>query len=118
MRKYHEAALLSASDPVNFTGCRHCTFLDLRELAGGEQFEAASDPGAELLQQKGIEHERAFLSSLIERKLRITQILDNCTLEKRVEHTRRAMREGVSRHLSGRSARASLAWLCGLFEAR
>ena len=41
MRSYLGSALFSASDLVNFTGCRHCTFLDLRDLLNGEDFKGA-----------------------------------------------------------------------------
>ena len=41
MHSYLGSALFSASDLVNFTGCRHCTFLDLRDLLNGEDFKGA-----------------------------------------------------------------------------
>src|SRR6266436_1294999 len=95
MRSYLGSALFSASDLVNFTGCRHCTFLDLRDLLNGEEFRGASEPQAELLRQKGLEHERAFLSSLMDRGFCIAEIATHLTLEERVILTRKAMSEGA-----------------------
>src|SRR6266704_4709688 len=83
MRSYLGSALFSASDLVNFTGCRHCTFLDLRDLLNGEEFRGASEPQAELLRQKGLEHERAFLSSLMDPGFCIAEIATHLTLEER-----------------------------------
>ena len=62
MRIYNGLTLFAASDLINFTGCRHATFLDLRFLNDPQPQE--TDPQAELLQQKGLDHERAFLATL------------------------------------------------------
>jgi predicted RecB family nuclease len=94
MRSYLASALFSASDLVNFTGCLHCTFLDLRDLLNDEKLKGTSDSQAELLQQKGVEHEQAFLSSLMDSGFRIAEVPTNLTLEERVILTRQAMSEG------------------------
>ena len=57
--------LLSASDLVNFLGCRHATYLDLRDLTDPlEIFER--DAATVLIFEKGLEHERRYLASLKE----------------------------------------------------
>ena len=51
MRRYHDELLYSATDLVNFLGCRHATFLDRRQLDAPIPL-AESDPYLQLLQQK------------------------------------------------------------------
>ena len=60
MMKRNGATLFSASDLVNFLGCAHATFLDLGNLEVPTLFPP-DDDATVLLQQKGIEHERAYL---------------------------------------------------------
>jgi hypothetical protein len=93
MRKYQNLNLFSASDLVNFTGCRHCTFLDLKNIAAGHEKE--TDPQAQLLQKKGIEHEQAFLASLIASGLKVVEIPFNRSLDDRVSETTKAMHGGA-----------------------
>ena len=53
----------SATDLVNYLGCRHATYLDMRSLE--EDLEKAeSDETMRLLQRKGLEHEKAYLERL------------------------------------------------------
>ena len=55
--------LLSASDLVNFLGCRHATYLDRRNLA--DQVEIPErDAATSLIFEKGLEHERQHLASI------------------------------------------------------
>jgi uncharacterized protein len=60
MLRYGGQTLYSASDLVNFMGCEHATVLDVGNLVVPASFAPDND-SAVLLQQKGIEHERAFL---------------------------------------------------------
>lgn len=55
--------LFSAGDLVNFMGCTHATFLDLRNLDTPAVFPE-EDEQTKLLQEKGFEHERAYLDQL------------------------------------------------------
>jgi predicted RecB family nuclease len=93
MRRYNDELLYSATDLVNFLGCRHATFLDRRQLDAPVPL-AESDPYLLLLQQKGIEHERAYLEQL---RLEGTQIIEigEGSLEDRAAQTRTAMDQGV-----------------------
>ena len=61
MRNYGGRTIFSASDLVNFMGCGHATVLDVRNLVSPTTF-AADDENAVLLQEKGIQHERAYLT--------------------------------------------------------
>ncbi len=86
--------LFSASDLVNFLGCAHATVLDLRHLAKPAAF-AADDEQAVLLQQKGIEHERAYLSRLVTEGREVIEIPAHGGLSERVGRTLAAMRNGA-----------------------
>jgi predicted RecB family nuclease len=63
MFRKESTTLFSASDLVNFMGCAHATFLDLRNLDAPVAFPA-EDEQTKLLQEKGFEHERAYLERL------------------------------------------------------
>ncbi len=95
MREDGGEILYSASDLVNFLGCRHATFLDLRQLADPVTFDA--DPTThELLQKKGLAHERAHLKRLRADGRRIAEIPDeNLKLDTRIAATLAAMRDGA-----------------------
>lgn len=93
MRIHDDLPLFAASDLVNFTGCRHSTFLDLRFLNDPQPQE--TDPLAELLQQKGLDHERAFLTALSQQPRAIVSIPSTRSLDERIDETRRAMHSGV-----------------------
>ena len=73
MHRDKKGIVFSASDLVNYIGCEHCTFLDLSR-SDGERAPAKSDPLQELLKQKGIEHERNYLSTLSRRGLRVAEV--------------------------------------------
>lgn len=65
MKLLHSNIQLSATDLVNFLGCRHLSELD-RSLAFSEiSAPDFYDPAHELLKQKGLEHEKAYEQSLI-----------------------------------------------------
>jgi uncharacterized protein len=86
--------LFSATDLVNFLGCGHASFLDLRQLRSPVELPPP-DPQAALLQEKGLEHERAYLAALKERGLHVAEIDAELPLEQRVALTREAMTAGA-----------------------
>jgi uncharacterized protein len=58
------AIALSATDVANHLSCRHLTSLNL-QLARGERRPPDFDnPHAKVLQQRGREHEEAYVASL------------------------------------------------------
>jgi hypothetical protein len=63
MREEGGLRFYSASDLVNYLGCAHATFCDLRQLAQPVEL-SEDDKYAALLQEKGFEHERAYLERL------------------------------------------------------
>jgi hypothetical protein len=64
----HVGLIFSATDLVNFLGCRRATFLDRRHLDEPMPL-GAEDPLLVLLQQKGIAHEQRYLEKLRTHKL-------------------------------------------------
>lgn len=93
MLRYQGRTIFSASDLVNFMGCVHATTFDTINLTEPTAFPP-DDDSAVLLQQKGIEHELAFLARLRGEGHTVAEIAVTGTLEQRVEATRRAMRDG------------------------
>ena len=87
--------LFSASDLVTFLGCRHATLLDLKAAQGGPKPPEQHDAQTELLQQKGLEHEAAYLERLRSEGLAVETISSSATLDERVAATRAAMQRGV-----------------------
>jgi predicted RecB family nuclease len=93
MLRHQGRTLFSASDLVNFMGCAHATTFDTINLTEPATFPA-DDDSAVLLQQKGIEHELAYLARLRDEGRIVTEIPSGGTLEQRVDATRRAMADG------------------------
>jgi hypothetical protein len=58
--------ILSATDLAAFSGCGHRTWLDHARAHGLIERERFEDKRLELLQQRGIEHEDAYLRRLEE----------------------------------------------------
>jgi hypothetical protein len=68
--------LFSASDLVNFLGCKHATYLDLRNLAD-EVAIPERDAATVLIFEKGLEHEKRYLAALKARGLPVVEIIWN-----------------------------------------
>lgn len=94
MRRHEQGLLFSATDLVNFLGCRHATFLDLRQLLQPVELPPP-DEILELLAEKGLEHERAHLATLKAHSPSVMEIDSTLPLERRVAFTRDAMRAGT-----------------------
>lgn len=84
--------LFSASDLVNFMGCVHATFLDLRNLDAPVTFPA-EDEQTRLLQEKGFEHERAYLERLRSEGCSVIEI-DGEDIVEKAARTRAALGAG------------------------
>lgn len=94
MQRRDGTTLFSASDLVNFMGCTHATVLDLVQL--DHPVELAPDgEQAKLLQEKGMEHERAYLARLRAEGRTIVEIDGEGGIEGRAERTRAALRDGA-----------------------
>jgi predicted RecB family nuclease len=88
--------ILSATDLNNYLGCRHATFLDLDALIKGRKPSEKSDPHAELLAKKGLEHEARYLETLRAAGTDMVSIARHGALGDKVAATRAAMAAGAS----------------------
>src|SRR3984893_17372720 len=87
--------LLSASDLVNFLGCRHATYLDLRNLTD-EVVISEREAATVLIFEKGIEHEKRYLAALKARGLPVVEITaEGFDVPERTRLSREAMRAGA-----------------------
>jgi predicted RecB family nuclease len=86
--------IYSATDLVNFLGCRHATFLDRRNL-DEPMPTAEEDPLMVLLQEKGMAHERRYLEKLKADGREVTQIPGEGSLKSRHSATIEAMQAGA-----------------------
>ncbi|MHB1344052.1 MAG: TM0106 family RecB-like putative nuclease [Thermoleophilia bacterium] len=64
MRQAADELLLSATDLANHLACRHVTTLEHGAALGHVSRPFWTDPAAEVLQERGMEHERAYLEHL------------------------------------------------------
>ena len=93
MRIRHSVVTLSATDLANHLSCRHLTTLDHR-LAKGELAEPSWDnPHLKVLQQRGLEHERAYIEILRSKGLGVIDLSDEPE-ETAIDATRAAMEGG------------------------
>ena len=65
---------LSASDLANHLGCRYLTALDLAAAEGRIDSPMWRDPGLAVLQERGLEHEQAYLDHLAGDGVTITRL--------------------------------------------
>ena len=95
MQQYDNGQILySPSDLVIFLGCRHAHFLDFKSLS--EDMEAAETSTiGQLLQQKGLEHEAAYLKRLKDEGKTVVEIPKERSLLDRASLTLEAMRSGA-----------------------
>lgn len=94
MREEKGIRFYAATDLVNYLGCAHATSCDLRQLTNPVELPE-DDEHAALLQEKGIEHERAYLERLRKEGRSVAEISSEGSLETRVNATRAAMRGGA-----------------------
>src|SRR5260370_8963466 len=87
--------VLAGSDWVNFVGCRHGAWLDLRDLAEPVEIPAR-DAATVLIFEKGIEHEKRHLASLKARGLSVVEVPgEGFDIAERTALTREVMRAGA-----------------------
>src|SRR5271165_2556016 len=74
MKERDGTVYVSATDLANHLSCRHLTTVDLR-LAKGEIAEPRWDnPHARVLQQRGLEHEKAYIDGLRAKGLSVVDL--------------------------------------------
>ncbi|WP_137823020.1 TM0106 family RecB-like putative nuclease [Pseudomonas sp. D(2018)] len=96
MHRVDGVRLFSASDICNYLECQHLTATDLIHLVSPLEKAADSDENR-LIQEKGLEHEAAYLDHLRQQHLTVVDIAASGagSLDERVERTRQAMEQGV-----------------------
>src|SRR5689334_9807816 len=87
------APLFFATDLTNFLACRHLTALERLAAHKRAKRPFFDDPMIELLQQRGLEHERAYVEHLAQSGKRIVAIARESA--DAFGETLRAMRDGV-----------------------
>ena len=96
MKLYLDKPLYSATDLLNFLGCRHATVLDIEIMSGMLRRPNSADDGyLEILKEKGMEHERLYLEKLKAEGRSIAEIDRDPSMEVMAERTRQAMRSGA-----------------------
>lgn len=94
MKKLDGSIILSAHDLVGHTNCQHLTNMDLM-VANGELAKPAKwDPLLEILRERGIRHEQAYIKNLQDEGLTITVIPGVDVDDKSVDLTLDAMKAG------------------------
>jgi len=74
MQQDGTALRLSATDIANHLSCRHLTQLDRAVAEGRLKAPAWRDPSLELLRERGLIHERAYIDHLRERGLNVVEL--------------------------------------------
>jgi predicted RecB family nuclease len=91
VRLIDDRLILTPTDLADSLACRHKTTLELAAARGERERPQYSDPLADVLRQRGMEHEQRYVESLCARGLGIT----NLKGERDVQRTIDAMRSGV-----------------------
>ena len=94
MRLTRDGLRLSPSDLNNFLACEHRTWLDLRRARGEIALRKAPRPDAELLAERGRQHEAAFLQELVDTGHDVAEIDADAGAETAAAATIDAMRAG------------------------
>lgn len=94
MRINNGGLIFSATDLVNFLGCRHATYLDRRNLDESIPL-ADDDPLLALLQEKGLAHEQQYLEGLRNEGRGVVEISGRGSPADRHVATVAAMRAGA-----------------------
>jgi hypothetical protein len=87
---------LSASDLSNHLACNHLTSLDLSVAHGEKSAPSWKSPDLWVLQERGFEHEKAYLGFLAGRGLTIVDLRDVDEDAPAFAKTCTAMKSGVS----------------------
>ena len=88
--------LYSPSDLMSFFGCTHSTFMDYSTLLAGESIPVSEgETFAELLSQKGLEHESLYLEKLKSTFDDVVEISGDKSFEDQIDSTLHAMASGV-----------------------
>ncbi|MDB6085332.1 MAG: hypothetical protein JWN43_3213 [Gammaproteobacteria bacterium] len=94
MRYFKQALTFSATDLVNFLGCRHATYLDVLDLADPAP-PIPAEPFVELLKTKGLAHEQHYVTWLRAQGREVVDLASADSDFDRIVRTREAMAAGA-----------------------
>ena len=94
MRHLDGELILTATDLSNHLACRHLTELDRAVAEGRAEPPAWRDPAVDLLRERGLAHERAYVEHLRAQGGEVVELRD-VEGDDAVERTRAAMRDGA-----------------------
>jgi predicted RecB family nuclease len=94
MQIVHDRLVLSASDLVGFTYCTHLTELSLAVARGELVKPVGEDPELAFIQQRGLDHEHAYLQKLHDDGVDVTEINTSVGFEQEVAATLAALGAG------------------------
>jgi len=86
---------LSATDLANHLGCHHLTSLDLAVAVGTRSAPMWHSPDLWVLQERGFEHEKAYLKHLAAQGMAIVDLRDSGDDERAAAETSAAMKRGM-----------------------
>ena len=95
MRLDGDTLRLTATDLANHLACRHLTTLDRGVAEGRWRPPDWFRPEADVLRQRGIEHEKAYLAHLEKQGVVISRLDELAPAAQALEQTRAAMRSGA-----------------------
>src|ERR1700684_1916262 len=95
MKDTTESIRLSASDLSNHLACNHLTVLDLAVATGSRAAPKWNSPDAWVLQQRGIEHEDAYIEHLTAQGLSVVKFRETEDDASTFEKTCAAIRTGA-----------------------
>jgi uncharacterized protein len=95
VKVWHDDLVLSATDLSNHLACRHLTTLNHAVTRGEKSKPDSFDPRLEILRERGLEHEKAYLSHLRSQGLQVVEIPEGGSEETALRSTLAAMRSGV-----------------------
>jgi len=96
MRLENQQVRLSASDLAKHLACRHLTFLDLLAARGELERPYRHDPSIDVLIERGLRHEAAYLAYLKDQGLELLADEDGLDNDTRFQRTLDAMRAGAA----------------------
>jgi len=99
MRVRGDSSLFFATDLTNFLGCRHLTSLERLATHKLAKRPFYNDPMLEILRERGLEHERAYVGHLRRSGTRVVEI--DRTEPSPFDATVRAMRDGAGAIVQG-----------------
>jgi uncharacterized protein len=108
MRVIGTDLVLSATDLSNFLSCRHRTALEMAEAYGKRKRPYFHDPLVEILQQRGDDHEKAYVDLLRSGGRDVVDLNGITGREEAIRRTLEAMRAGA--HVIVQGALADGRW--------